>query len=174
MVVQRNTFIAKLLLAVFVLQLVFPLLLVLSISTVRLMQEISLESNTTSFQTIILSATQFQQMKVQDNDEITYQDIRYDVKSIRIVGDEYIIQALKDTRETLLQKCNEKQLSKTSKSNQLVVKTFSFPLVFCETLDRFIHIHPYTSLTDFNTTQKGSILFSYSNVLSPPPDIVSV
>jgi hypothetical protein len=126
----RPHIVSRVLAGIIALQLfALPLFFVVSLSTVKTLQRRLLRDDNTKLETLVLSNTEFAQLKFIEDDEILFKGILYDIKSIAKSGDRYIISALADDKEEALLKIGHNHENKNGKQGKHRLK---IPLLFYE------------------------------------------
>ncbi len=174
MVKKTNHIILFILAIIFALQLVLPAIFFVFLQKIKTEQHtiISNHSNAKDFQTFIFSAAEFSKLKITDEGEFTFQDIMYDVRSIKQENGKYIIYALADKAETKLRSANNKNIN-TSSVN-IISKNLFFSFLFYEASTKNIfkntlHLINYSRQNEYQFISKP-----YLKIIAPPPDAASL
>lgn len=168
MTVLQRHIISRVLAAFVAIQLfIMPLFWVVSLSVIKSAQHRLLQEGNEKMTTLVFNDTEFAQLHFIEEDEIRFNDVLYDIKSIQKEDGMYVVNAFADEKEEALLKLNPHKTDKKSAKYRLKI-----PLLFFETSAK--NIGSLTTNT-FQSLSSNQIYFLdlYLKIPTPPPEAIA-
>ncbi len=169
---SKKNKIASCLLAIFSLQIFLSLVFFVSIQYVKNSQSNFINtnfSNKTMFEKLALEESEYKKLKFKDGNEIVFNNVLYDIHSIKKEKGKYILLVLNDEKEKKLEDTGKLITDNNSKEN---VSAFSLLFTFLFNENPFLFsFHNYSKYFDFVINKIDILTCAYFKVPSPPPDL---
>ena len=175
MVKIKTQLIIKLFIGIYIIQIILPLLLLLSIMLVKYNQHALIENYASShhmYVTFEFSPQVFKNLSI-NKDEFIYLNNLYDIKQIENKDGHLIIKAIKDVNEKNLKLANEDLLRRMNKNKLKLLKAFQVEVTFID-VNKSSNFNLLKFNSKINYYYIGFPKNPYSRVIIPPPDFIVV
>lgn len=173
MVKSKTLLFVKVLIGVYIVQILLPVFLIISIMIVKHNQHSLIEKYAVNHNLYIkleLNKNKFSKLVI-TNDEFLYQNDLYDIKSINEGGGKIVLTVIKDNAEKKLKQANEQFVKRTTKNTFKLLKACQLVFTYFENKDNLnLNIESFVSRVDWYKIDMPDKPFT--GVKTPPPDIL--